>query len=445
MWGKNKRSEESFRMTADRLTSVLGLDLKEPAADLISDEAPPLPEGEPSVKTEHVSSDEAAGQSVSCDPECDQEPEQSIGSLALDHLAVQRQSELAGIGAMSEAFRSLTEVLTQKTGEALNAPLKPEGQQTRNGKAITTVPTAATHVPPRHPAPAEERHGIAEKQLAELSAQSEQLLEERAKLFEEVLAAIVNKTLSQCEATVHRTVSRLETSLAQAKEIQSSLGESLASLTRQAMEAVQTQTKTLEEDLSKVAQLIESQVTAGLQPVTNRIRECRTEAQEVQVTLQANLARLAQEATQAVSVQTQSFEQKVAAISEEAAGQARKAFESRMSQLQESGLHSLEDQIRAVADRLQRSHVESLQRGLDDTFESSRANIQRVQEGLSSFSTDLLNQMRSESENIARNFHQQLQSDAQAVSASMVATMRSRLQKLANEFGKMFEGAFEER
>lgn len=445
MWGKNKRSEESFRMTADRLTSVLGLDLKEPADDLKSDDAPPLPEGELSVKTEHDSPYAAAGQSVSCDPECDQEPKHSIGPVALDPSAVQRQSELAGIGAMSEAFRSLTEVLTQKTGEALNAPLKPVGQQTHNGKAAAVVPAAATHVPPRHPAAAEERHGIAEKQLDDLSAKTEHLLEERAKLFEEALGAIVNKTLSQCEATVHRTVSRLETSLAQAKEIQSSLSESLASLTRQAMEAVQTQTKTLEGDLSKVAQLIESQVTAGLQPVTHRIHECRAEAGEVQATLQANLARLTQDAAQAVSAQTQSFEQKVAAISEQAAGQAHKIFESRMSQLQESGLHSLEDQIRAVADHLQRSHIESLQRGLDDTFESSRANIQLVQQGLSSFSADLLNQMRSESENIAHNFHQQLQSDAQAVAASMVATMQGRLQKLADEFGKMFEGAFVER
>ena len=444
MWGKNKRSEESFRVNTDRLTSVLGLDLKETADDLMPNEAPLL-ETEPSVKTEHMSSDEAAGQSASCDPECDQEPKQPIGPVTLDHLAVQRQSELAGIGAMSEAFRSLTEVLTQKTGEALNAPLKPEVQQTRNGKAVTSFPAPATYVGPRHPTPAEERYGIVEKQLDDLSAKSEELLEERAKLFEEVLAAIVNKSLSQCEATVHRTVSRLETSLAQAKEIQSSLGESLASLTRQAMEAVQTQTKTLEGDLSKVAQLIESQVTAGLQPVTNRIQECRAEAEDVQATLQANLARLTQEAAQAVSVQAQSFEQKVAAISEQAAGQAHKTFESRMSQLQESSLHSLEDQIRTAADHLQRSHLESLQRGLDDTFESSRANIQLVQQGLSSFSADLLNQMRSESENIARNFHQRLQSDAQAVAASMVATMQSRLQKLAEEFGKMFEGAFVER
>ncbi len=445
MWGKNKRSEESFRMTADRLTSVLGLDLKETAGDLMPDKASPLPESEPSAQTEHDSPCEAAGQSVSCDSECDQEPKDSIGPVALDYLAVQRQSELAGIGAMSEAFRSLTEVLTQKTGEALNAPLKPEGQQTRDGKAVTSLPAAATNVPARHPAPAEEPHGIAEKQLDDLSAKSDQMLEERAKQFEEALAAIFNKTVSQCEATVHRTVSRLETSLAQAKEIQSSLGESLANLTRQAMEAVQTQTKTLEGDLSKVAQLIESQVTAGLQPVTNRIHECRAEAEEVQATLQANLARLAQEAAQAVSAQTQSFEQKVAAISEQAAGQAHKTFESRMSQLQESSLHSLEDQIRAVADHLQRSHVESLQKGLDDTFESSRANMQLVQQGLSSFSADLLNQMRSESENIARNFHERLQSDAQAVAASMVATMQSRLQKLADDFGRMFEGAFAER
>lgn len=444
MWGKNKRSEESFRVNTDRLTSVLGLDLKETADDLMPNEAP-LPETEPSVKTEHISPDEASGQSASCDHECDQEPKQPIGQVALDHLAVQKQSELAGIGAMSEAFRSLTEALTQKAGEALNAPLKPEIQQTRNGKAVTSLPAPTTYVGPRHPAPAEERHGIAEKQLDDLPAKSEELLEERAKLFEEVLAAIVNKSLSQCEATVHRTVSRLEASLAQAKEIQSSLGESLASLTRQAMEAVQTQTKTLEGDLSKVAQLIESQVTAGLQPVTNRIHECRAEAEEVQSTLQANLARLTHEAAEAVSVQAQSFEQKVAAISEQAAGQAHKTLESRMSQLQESSLHSLEDQIRAAANHLQRSHLESLQRGLDDSFESSRANIQLVQQGLSSFSADILNQMRSESENIARNFHQQLQSDAQAVAASMVATMRSRLQKLADEFGKMFEGAFEER
>ncbi|MBV9265071.1 MAG: hypothetical protein JO061_02770 [Acidobacteriaceae bacterium] len=445
MWGRNKRREEPLKVTGERLTSMLGLDVIEPENEIALPVNASLPQTEFSPKCEHEPALEFASQAVLKLPSPEQQSQQNFSPDTLDHSALQTQPELSGIEAMSQAIRTVGEVLTQKAEEALKGPMKaaaPEAADNMFFGAERGLPAVVTYVQPHHPTPTEEWHVVAENELADLSAKSERLLEERARLFEEKLVAIVNKTLSQSEANVHKTVSRLESSFAQAKEIQSSLGDSLACLTKQAMEAVQTQTKTVEKDLSTIAGLIESQVTAGLAPVTNRIQECRAQAEEVHSTLQTSLAQVTRETAGAVLSQTQLFEQKVSEISAQAASQAESRLEARMGELREIAIRSLDDEIRSLSDRLQRSHIENLQKGLDETFESSRAKVQLVQQEFTNFSTDLLNQMRTESENIARNFHKRLQSDAQSVATNMVATMRGKLQKLADEFSKMFDGAF---
>jgi DNA-binding ferritin-like protein len=212
------------------------------------------------------------------------------------------------------------------------------------------------------------------------------------------------------------------------------MSESLADHARQATHALQMQAKVLEGDVSKIAELIDSQITAALEPVTNRIRDFRAQAEEANSTLETSLTRFAQKKAEAALAQTQFFESKVAAISEQTVSDVRKSRESRMTQLREIAMHKLEDETIGLSERLQRSHLENLKMSLDRMFEEFRAKLEVVQQESGNCSADLLSQMRKESEVIARDLHERLQSDAQTLAVNMVAMMRCRLQKLTEEF-----------
>jgi hypothetical protein len=439
MWEKTKKCQEpGANLTGDRLATLLGLDLKEYESDAsLSDDAQQPPDCLPSDSVTAA----AASPEITA---CGQTSADAVEPAALDHSPVQMQSDFAGLEAMSAAIRSVAERVTREAGGALKGQLKPVGQQAASetsSKAETTLPGLTARVQ-HYPAPPDELHTIAENELADLSEKSKRLLEERARLFEERLVEIVNKTLSQSEANVHRTVSHLEACFARAKEIESSMGESLASLARQALEAVHVQTKTLEGELSKVAELIESQVTEGLEPVTSRIQDCRAQAEEINSTLQASLTRFTQEVAEAALAETQSFGEKIATISGQAANEAQSSLESRMSQLRDTAAYLFENEIRSLSERLQHSHLESLQIRLEETFEAFRAKLQGIQQESGNFSADLLRQMRTASDALVRDVHERLQSDAQSVAANMVVMMQSRLQKLTGEFRALFDGPF---
>jgi hypothetical protein len=366
-----------------------------------------------------------------------QRPQELLQSVEFDCSKIQMHSDLSGLEALSAAVRAMPERLTQKAEEVLSRHLKTEQTAIATSKPEAT-PSGLANAAQQCPVPSHELRRIPGDELAALS---ERLLDEQAKLFEEKLVSIATKALSQSEASVHTTVSRLEGYFAQAKQLESKMSESLADHARQAMETLQMQTKLLEGDVSKIVGLIESQITAGLEPVVNRIREHRAQAEEVNSTLETSLTRFAQKTADAALVQTQFFEEKVAMISERTISEAQKNLEGRMAQMREIATHSFEGEFIALSERLQRSHLESLHMSLETMFEASRAKLEGVQQETGNCSADLLNQMRKESEVIARDFHERLQSDAQTLAVNMVVMMRRRLQKLTEEFRSIFDSA----
>jgi hypothetical protein len=413
MWGKTKKRQDvDANQAKDRLVSMLGLDPDEhePASELAS--RMPF-----EILTEPAPATASSKRT----------PAEVFEPAAVDPSAIETDLDSAGIAALSAAVRALPERLAQKTEEALmGTPME------------APSPTAGA---PQVPVPLEDLRRIVADELAGLSEKSDQLLDGQAKLFEEKLAGVANRALSQSEASVHRTVSRLEAFFSEAKQIESTMGESVANLAREATEALHQQNKILQTDLSQLASLIESQVTVGLEPVTGRIQNYRAQAEEVSSELEARLTRFAQKTAEAGLAQTQLFEEKIAAISEKAVSEAQITVEHRMAQLRETAMRSLEDEIASLSARLERSHLESFERRLDEMFEAAKAKIAVVQQESSNFSADLLSQMRTESEAIARDFHERLQLDAHALSANLMVRMRTRLQKLTDEFRSIFDSA----
>jgi hypothetical protein len=464
MWGRIKKQQETEANPGiDRLACVLGLDLEEHGNSVSSKrqqtEANAAPHRPASILGLDLEKHGSSGSiCADVDPqrlpsgwtsEAPQAPGAAPADTAFDHpevlqsvefdcSAIQMHSDLAGLEALSAAVRAMPERLTQKAEEALSGHLRLDQIATGvSSKPEALQPGLGTYVQQR-PVVTNELPQISEDELAALS---ERLLDGQAKLFEERLVSIANKALSQSEASVHTIVARLEGYFAKAKQLESKMSESLADHARQAMQALQTQTRALEGDVSKIAELIESKITAGVEPVVNRIQDYRAQAEEVNSSLETSLTRFAQKTAEAASVQTQFFEQKVASISEQSVSEAQKSLESRVTQLREIATHNLENEIIALSERLQHSHLETLQMSLDKMFEASRAKLEVIQQESGNCSAGILSQMRKESEVIARDFHERLQGDAQTLAVNMVVMMRHRLQKLTEEFRSIFDSS----
>lgn len=425
MWGRVKKSQGiEENPVRERLASLLGLDLEEsggassPGGTFRGTEL--LPKGEsksaPELKGQNSPKSEPLPNSASADyppsgfdlehlPEgWTSESNTAAGSgskatlhepkpaktLALDSSAEQNQPDLAGPQALSAAIGALAERVSQHTSETA---MRPARQQATTETFAESAPSDMT------------------------SPESQRLLEQQTKLFQEQLAGIVNKTLCQSEATVHSSVSRLEAYFAQAKQIESAMDEKLANVTRNAVQAVQTQTKILEGELSKTAEQVGSQIAAALEPVKDWLRTYRAQADEINSALETSLTRFTQKTAEAALVRTRLFQENLAAISEQAISQAQQNLQSRLMELREVGERSLEDSMNSLSERLRQES--------------------------DSFSTKFLDQMRAKSKETVSELHDRFKSDTEALEAKMVETVQGRLQKLTGEFRSIFDGAFE--
>ena len=354
-------------------------------------------------------------------------------AVVVDTTAQQIQPDVAASDGFSAAIGALAGRLTHDTDEALPRELAPAGRKAASdtfGEAAQL--SVATYTQP-HPVL------IPERELTDLPAESQRLLEERTKLFQDQLGGIVNKTLCQSEAAVHSSVARLETYFAQAKQIESTMDEKLANLSRSALQAVQTQTKVLEGEMSKIAEQVGSQITAALEPATSWIQNYRAQADEINSALEASLKRFTQKAAEAALLRTRLFQESLATISEQVVSETEQTLHSRMTQIREMASRSLEDEMASVSERLQQSHAQSLQTRLDEILAASRVRVETLQQQSGTISTEFLGRMRTDSEVIATELHDRFQSDAGVLEAKMVDTIRDRLQKLTEEFRSIFD------
>lgn len=95
--------------------------------------------------------------------------------------------------------------------------------------------------------------------LIELTKKGDQLLEKQAKLFGDILTRIGEKSLCQAQANVNRTITRFETYLAQAEEMNSTLEATLKRFTQTIEETAQSQIRIIEERVARRSERIISQ------------------------------------------------------------------------------------------------------------------------------------------------------------------------------------------
>lgn len=390
MWGRTKTSQPvESDATRERLASILGLTVEE-------------------------------AESTASRPN-------PARTVALDTPAQQIRPGVAPSEGFSAAIGALAERLTHDTDESSTRELVPIDRQVEAAPLSVLTRT--------QPGPVV----IPERELTDLSAESQPLIEERTKLFHEQLDGIVNKTLCHSEAAVHGSVARLEAYFAQAKQIESTMDEKLASLSRSALQAVQSQTKVLEGEMSRIAEQVGSQITAALEPATTWIQNYRAQAEEINSALEASLKRFTQKAAEAALLRTRLFQESLATISEQVVSETEQSLHSKMTQLRETAARSLEDEMTSLSERLQQSHTQSLQTRLDEIFAASRTKIEMLQQQSGAISTEVLGRMRTDSEVIATELHDRFQSDAEVMEAKMVDTIRDRLQKLTEEFRSIFD------
>jgi hypothetical protein len=387
MWGKAKiDDEETAKVASSRLITVLGLDHSE--------------------VRDRVSS-----------------PVRASGSEPIN----------AGVRTPGSPIHAMEQRPSQREDGTDRGLETPSGQKSQGDMSFhqTSRVGAATCVQDA-PRRADELHATVEDALTELSQKSETLVEKRARQFEESLSRIGTKTLSEVDATAPRTASRLENCVAETDGMELTMDESLANLARKMTEAAHGQISILEESLANIAEQVGSRIQREFEPLAKRVENYHAQAEEMNSNLESALARFTQRAEDAAKAQAWLLDEKITRISEQAVSQAQESVQSGITQFRDTAAQSFEERIAAFG--------ESVEKRLKESFEAwSKAQLEIVQQQASKLSSDLLSQVRSESENIAHYLHARLKSDAQLLETKTFDGMQSKLQKVTEEFRSVLE------
>jgi hypothetical protein len=387
MWGKTKIDEEEAAKTASsRLITVLGLD----HSDLRDGASPPAPS------------------SIS-------EPINPAGKTS------------------GSSIYAMLERLSRREGGSDRAVVTPSGPKAEDDTSfLQTNRASATMCVENEPLRTSEAHLPAVSVATEPTLNSERLVEKSVRQFEATMTRQEVKTVSQVDATMRPTASLLENFVADDHEMEMTMDENLANLARKMTEAAHGQINTLEESLAKVAERVSSRIQTEFEPIAKRVESYRAQAEEMNSTLESALARFTQRAEDAAKAQAWLFDEKIARVSEQAVSHAQENVQNGITQLRETATHSFEEQIAALG--------ESLERRLKETFEAwSKTQLEMAQQQASKFSSDLLSQVRTESENIVQYLHTRLKSDAQVLETKTFDAMQSKLQKATEEFRSVLE------
>ncbi len=361
------------------------------------------------------------------------------GRSNFDSLEIQIRPALTGIETTRPPMHTMLARLSQNTRLGPNAEDGPHGQLEQKDQHNGFFGQIDT---PNGPAGPQNGHvtsdalqSTVETALTDLTQRSEEIIERQARLFEQSLARIGTKTLSQAEASARRTVSRLENCCAEAQEVELTMDESLANVARKMTEAAHGQINVLEENLAKIAEQIGSRIQAEFEPMTKRVETYRAQAQEMSSSLETTLTRFTQRAEETAKGQARSFEEKVAKISVQAISQAQESFDSGITQLRETTAQSFEDRITSLGDTVERHLKENLEAW-------SKAQLEIVQQQASKVSADLLSRVRSDSESIAQQLYERLKSEAQLLESKTLGNMQGKLQKVTEEFHSILQRTF---
>ena len=207
--------------------------------------------------------------------------------------------------------------------------------------------------------------------VAELTRKSEELLDRQARLFEDTLTRIGNTTLSQAQASVHRTVSRLETYFAQAEEMKSTLEAILTRVSERAEDVAQRQASVLEEKVVRTSEQAISQAQENIRGQMANLAENAVRSFEEQISSLGKLmeARLKESFESSCKAQLDIMQQQAANFSEDLLNGFRKDSAT--------VAHSLEE-LKSDTQRLEARVIEVMQGKFQKATEEIRSVLERV-------------------------------------------------------------------
>jgi hypothetical protein len=377
MWGKNKAAQEAqVNAIRNRFATVLGLTLNNQSDDEATSGLTSQALEEPSapVITATTANNESfVGGIDPQDPPASEAPEsvtpttlnpgveyvqksaEAFEPIEFEGPEIQIQPDITRIEAPSPAVQGVPLHLSHRTEEALPGPLRSSGQTVPNGllqHRQPLLPGAATRAEDRPDASDAFRSNI-EAALAELTRKSEGLIERQARLLEDMLTRAGDKTVSQAQASVHRTVSRFETYFAQAEEMKSTLEATLTRFGERTEESAKTQAKYFEEEIARISEQAISQAQESLRGEVIHLREAATHSFQHQLASAGeSLERRLKESFEVWSKsQLEIIQQQVGNLSADLLSRVRIESEERIVEAMQGKLQKVTNELRSALER----------------------------------------------------------------------------------------------
>jgi hypothetical protein len=216
---------------------------------------------------------------------------------------------------------------------------------------------------------------------------AEYATETQLKIFEENLTRIASKIVSQAQASMHRTVARLESSLAQVEEMNSSIDASFASFSRRTGEVADARARAFEDSLARMCEQTVSEAHASLQDEVADSAESLGRSLEQQIASFTERLRASEVQSNRVLARVgelrQQCDSRVEELVPEIRDLGREAMRSEMENLKVTAREELKAYASSVAEE-SRGQAESVLSAATDEF-IERESRSRLQEALRQF------------------------------------------------------------
>jgi hypothetical protein len=174
---------------------------------------------------------------------------------------------------------------------------------------------------------AERVNSALEATLTRFSQETQQAAEAQAASFVDSLNKLAGQIVSGTQEALDAAANRLQGARAQAQEMNGALEATMSRLSQETQQAAQMQAKALEGNLATVSEGIVSRTREGMDAVSSQVEATRVQAVEMNLALQATLARFTKDTQEAGQAQARAFEERLARISDQIVSRAQAGLE----------------------------------------------------------------------------------------------------------------------
>jgi hypothetical protein len=290
---------------------------------------------------------------------------------------------------------------------------------------------------------AEQMSSVFEKMLAGFNQESQQAAAAHAKSFEENLRRIAEQVVDRTRDGLEAFSSRVEGSHARAEEISSHLEATMTRFGEETRQAAQAQVKSFEDNLAQVSAQLVSRTQQGLEAVSNRVEDTRARAVEMNLALEATLARFTKETQESAQAQAKVFEENLARTGEQVVARTQTGLESIPQRVEDFRAQAqqmntaLDAAMNRFAQRVEafRTQAQEMNSALSTTMtrlaqktEGCRAQAEELNSALGSSLTRFAQRTADVSQTQVKAFEEKLTK----VGEQLISRMQSRLEVLSN-------------